>query len=233
MATMNDIVTGACERLGIVSEDMALTAFQQQRGLARLNQLLQSLFARALAGVELQETVSQSMTIARSANLVFSNAASYTITMPENPDDGAMVHFVDAGAGFTSHPQVIKGNGRKVNGAAADYTLAVSNQSLTLLYRADLGDWRIVAASYIGTDAQPLNSSFDGALCDMLATDLVDVSGTVNDNALTFLAQRARRAKRVIESSLGARRRLRVDEGLLRTPGSTLRRGNVSAGLDR
>lgn len=97
-----------------------------------------------------------------------------TVYFPDSPQDGSRMAFVQGtGAGDSGVPGAtltLNGNGRTI---AAANTQAIVNPaaSKAWLYRADLGDWKLVADLLIGDDCQ-FPSDFDDFFITALAMRL-------------------------------------------------------------
>lgn len=97
-----------------------------------------------------------------------------TVYFPDNPQDGSRMAFVqgtgagDSGVGGAT--LTLNGNGRTI---AAANTQAIVNPGTpkAWLYRADLGDWKLVADLLIGDDCQ-FPSDFDDFFATALAMRL-------------------------------------------------------------
>jgi len=74
---------------------------------------------------------------------VFCNttSGSFTLTLPSSPTIGDEVSFVDYAGTFDSNALTIGRNSEKINGAAADLTVAVERAANTLVYTDGTQGW--------------------------------------------------------------------------------------------
>jgi hypothetical protein len=93
-----------------------------------------------------------------------------TLYFPAEPDDGARMGFVNVGSTGTI---TLDGNGRLIDGAA---TLSPPVSGSVWFYRADLGDWKLLAKPAIDAD-MPLPEEFDDLFVCGLAIRLASRYG--------------------------------------------------------
>jgi len=93
-----------------------------------------------------------------------------TITLPEHPIDGQIVEIVDAAETADTSNITIARNGWLINGAASNYTISTEGANVKLRFRADLGDWQVLAD--LGLDDRlPYPREFDKAIALNAARD--------------------------------------------------------------
>lgn len=97
------------------------------------------------------------------------------VYFPDNPQDGSRMAFVQgtgAGdSGVVGAVLTLNGNGRTIAGSATPPTITNPGTPRAWLYRADLGDWKLVADLLIGDDCQ-FPSDFDDFFTTALAMRL-------------------------------------------------------------
>lgn len=93
------------------------------------------------------------------SRIIYRGLAPTTVYLPEYPSDGCRAAFADTGS---TAPLTINGNGRKIEGATTR-VVASGAAPLEWFYRADLGNW-IVIAALLATDQTPLPQEFDALL---------------------------------------------------------------------
>ena len=114
------------------AEDSSLAA------IAAAQSALSSLSAvQAITGM-IPETVSATSVSCISGKLyIFANASASTGTLPSSPENGDVIGF-DAGNNRTDN--IINPNGKTIRGSSENMKLDM--YPVTLVYRADLNDWR-------------------------------------------------------------------------------------------
>jgi len=64
-----------------------------------------------------------------------------SLTLPEEPHDGARLSVVDAQNDFATNPMTLKPNGLLIEGGTADLTLNTQGLKRSWMFRSDLADW--------------------------------------------------------------------------------------------
>lgn len=112
-----------------------------------------------------EQPVANGAVVGGNVRLIANQSGPATVILPPAPNDGWRVQVVDAGGGAVT----LARNGRKILGATSDY--AVPSNTTLLMYRADLGDWRLTTITALG-DTLPYPVQFDEHLAAMLAIQL-------------------------------------------------------------
>ena len=98
--------------------------------------------------------------------------AAFTLTAPANPRAGARFGVVDAGLAWGAYPLTIRPNGRLINGAAGNLTIAAAGANGRWWFRGDTGAW-VAEGDWSGLDAA---IEFPDALIDYLPNMLAVVT---------------------------------------------------------
>lgn len=111
--------------------------------------------------------------------LMSSAIVATTVYMPENPQDGARMSYVDVSS---TAAVTLKGNGRFIQDSFGQYATSVALDDLespaSWFYRADIGTWMFLKALII-TDSSPFPDEFDDLLITRLAMRLSPRLGQV------------------------------------------------------
>lgn len=164
MATARETIQTGLEALRVVGFGQAPTSAQAAYCLKALNQHLRQLqgFGASLPLQNVRvESAYQVCTRWPAVRLMC--LGGVTITLPERPIDGQRVAIVDASETADTANISVARNGWLINGAASNYTISTEAANVTLMFRADLGDW-IVLADLGLDDALPFPSDFDEAI---------------------------------------------------------------------
>lgn len=135
----------------------------------------------------------------------------FTVTLPEDPRDGARFAVIDADGTFDTNNLTIDSNGvlfdatltsagEPTGGSRTTTTLSTQNLRRAWMHRADLGAWvRISGLSLNG--AFPYPEEFDRAFRYMLAVELAADYGVEVEDAVSINAQHGynRLAARYVE----------------------------------
>ncbi len=185
MTAASEIAKQALREGNLVPLATALTPAQEAEALALLNRFITSLLGLELGEFAFDWPVPPAATSPVRARfpvnpksvdlpsdvwpyppgnvrIIMSLTANTTIYMPQAPDDGARMLFVNIGEGVLFN-LIVDGNGRLVNGApTVTATPAVLNTQLWL-YRADLSDWTAITP-LVAADESPLPDVYDDLL---------------------------------------------------------------------
>lgn len=184
MSTIDELIAAAFRTDNLIAVGTSPTTAQGVEALARLNALVTFQYDKLINGLVQDwpvpspsrtapvasnypfEPGANDLTTAQqpyppvNARLVSKVAVATTIYLPYEPNDGAQMTYVDLG---NSAIVTLSGNGRKIE-AATSVALAVSGTSpKRWFYRADLGEWKLVA-TLAGSDASPFPASVDDFL---------------------------------------------------------------------
>lgn len=190
MQTASEIVKQAFREGNIVPLDATTgepvtTAGQDAEGLAILNRFIDSLYGLELGEYafdwpvppELTSPVPARFPINPKNENVASNVWPYppgnvriitslnadtTLYLPQSPDDGARLEFINIG-GATGFNLILDANGRLVRGALTSTDTDILWNGIKLLYRADLSDWTAITA-LAADGVSPLPSIYDDLL---------------------------------------------------------------------
>lgn len=105
--------------------------------------------------------------------------SAWTVTLPENPRDGARFMVLDAGGSFSTQNLTVNSNGFLFDatanpsgvlsgGSRTTTILSTANLSRAWMYRADLGAWLPISGLALA-DAFPFPAEFDQSFGYMLA----------------------------------------------------------------
>lgn len=98
-----------------------------------------------------------------------------TITLPEFPVDGQRVEIVDAAETADTSNITVSRNGWLINSAASNYTISTEGANVKLMFRADKGDWQVLADLELATTL-PFPTEFDQAIA-LIAAETYTVFG--------------------------------------------------------
>ena len=100
-------------------------------------------WAEADAGGTSWQAVITTGTTASAGNGYFCNTTggAFTLTLPSSPTIGDEVSFVDYAGTFDTNNLTIGRNSEKINGAAADLTVATERAANTLVYTDGTQGW--------------------------------------------------------------------------------------------
>lgn len=205
MTTCREIVRAAYEEIGALVGTEP-DARDGELGMRRLNALIAGLCGMGIGEPLADLFVSESRALPSNCRAVV-GAGGLTLALPAEPQDGCRVGVVLAGSG----PVTLARNGRLLEGAAADLTVASRR---TWFYRADLGDWRAVDEALSLGDDFPFPAATEEAFTVLLALRLAPAAGpslpaesqTVVQRALSTLRTRYRQKARTDAESAVLRR---------------------------
>lgn len=168
MATAQETIVTALQALRILGAGQQPDTAKNQYCLRQLNSYLAQLagFSGSLAFVNKRLDSAFELSVGYpAANLQC--IAGRSVTLPKGDGapvpDGMRVKVVDAAGTAATSNITISRNGWKINGSAADYTISTNGGSASLMFRADLGDWKLVADLALGDDL-PFPEDFDEAV---------------------------------------------------------------------
>ena len=190
MQTASEIVKQAFREGNLVPLDATTgvpvtTAGQDTEGLALLNRFIDSLYGMELGEFSQDWPVPPELTspvparypiLPKNENvasnvwpyppgnvrLILKLTADTTIYLPQSPDDGARIEVINIG-GATGFNLILDANGRFVKGSLTATDTDVIWNGVRLLYRADLGDWTVVA-TLTASDVSPFPEFYDDFL---------------------------------------------------------------------
>lgn len=166
MTIASVLVTSAYREGNLIPTGKAPTTAEAAEGLSLLNVFIDSLYGFELGEFEMAWPVPPSTTSPVKADYPVGNrsselpdtvwpyppgnvtilmnlAAATTIYLPQAPNDGARISFVNIGDP-TSFSLTVDANGRLVQGALTLVDTPGNFTTRRLLYRADLGNWTLI-----------------------------------------------------------------------------------------
>jgi hypothetical protein len=177
MATAQETIVAALQALRVLGEGQQPTTARNQYALRQLNSYIRQLagFSGSLTFVNYRPDGNYELTT-RWPAVRLQCMGGYTITLPKGDGgvpvpDGMRVDIVDVAGTAAASNITIARNGWKINGSAADYTINTNGASVGLMFRADLGDWKLVDDLALA-DALPFSEDFDEAIALNLARRL-------------------------------------------------------------
>ena len=166
MATGTEIVTRAYREGNLIGATASLTTAQLNEGLTELNDYIDTLYGFELGEFAFDWPIApqnnapvnerfplfprDERLIARvypyppsNVNIIlFIDGAGQNIYFPQNPSDGARVHFINLAS--PENAVTIFGNGRLITGVASFSALPSELSGRRYFYRADLATWVLV-----------------------------------------------------------------------------------------
>lgn len=172
MATARETIQTGLEALRVVGFGQSPTSAQAAYCLKQLNNWL---YERLGFGASLplqNERIDSAYTVGTRwpAVRLMCVTTGITITLPERPVDGQIVEIVDAAETADTSNITVARNGWLINGAASNYTISTEGANVKLRFRADLGDWKLLADLGLD-DALPFPREFDKAIALNAARD--------------------------------------------------------------
>jgi hypothetical protein len=154
-------------------------AAQGEEGLRLLSRIVKSVFGNQV-GENLQDwafppvypTAASWQYIPPDTRIVMgANAGGQSFNINPYPENGDRLQLIDAGSNFaTNHVTLIPGPAT-FNGSSSNYIANANGFNKTWLYRADIGDWALVAPLDAAGEF-PFPEEHDDAFIGMLATRL-------------------------------------------------------------
>jgi len=199
MATASDIITRCFRENNLKQAGVAPTDAEQAEALGYLNSYIASLYGYVIGElfgdwpVPILATAPinarwplypapQHVPLAsmpyppQNSRVITRLTEAYTIYLPQNPSDGARMAVVNLGSSYDTFPLTINANGRGIDGAASITLDGTFTSPTRWFYRADLGEWRIMAPMTL-TDPLPFPEDFDDFFVASLAARLAPVYG--------------------------------------------------------
>ena len=184
MTTASELTKAALREGNLIALETDLTENQETEALGLLNRFIQSLFGFELGEFFFDWPVPPATTSPVPARfpvnplprnlpsdvfpyppgnvrILMSLTADMQIFMPQDPDDGARMLFINIGD--TGNTLTVNANGHLIEGAA---TLADTTGNLDgtlLFYRADMSNWTTITP-LLATDESPLPGLYDDLL---------------------------------------------------------------------
>lgn len=185
MSTGSEIATQALREGNLISLNDALTDLQSTEALLLLNRFVESLLGFELGDFAMDWPVPPSTTAPVPARypilpqvtklpdnvfpyppgnvrIILNLTAAQTIYMPQDPDDGARILFINIGDGAQS--LTVDGNGRLVKGTATITETATALNEQLWFFRSDLASWNLVILPMLAATSSPFPSLYDDLL---------------------------------------------------------------------
>lgn len=127
--------------------------------------------------------------------LLVKHSAALTITLPEGTEDyplhdGFRVEIVDVSKNAATYNITVARNGWLIDNTAANYTINTSGGRTVFTFRADKGDWAVVANLTTASNL-PFPAEFDGGIALILADRLSGEYGKELSRTDKFLKMHA------------------------------------------
>lgn len=178
MTLVSDIINRAYRSTNIIPLGTTPTADQTTEALDHFNTLLLSTFGNEVSdgltdltvGGNYDQSEFLDQWIPNGIRLLLNLTSAKTYNLDPCPEDGQRFSVVDVAGNLATYNVTINGNGRTIEGSTTK-TLNTNSVNRQWMYRADLGDW-VVIASLTGADNIPFPEEFDNYFILMLALQL-------------------------------------------------------------
>lgn len=172
MATAQETIETALQALRVLGAGGSVDAAKAQYGLKQLNNYINQLqgFGGSLPLQDVRVDASYQV-CTRWPAVRLMCLSGVTITLPERPVDGQRVEIVDAAETADTSNITVARNGWLINSAASNYTISTEGANVKLMFRADKGDWQVMANLALA-DPLPFPTEFDEAIALNLARRL-------------------------------------------------------------
>jgi len=142
--TVRDAIERGLRLLGALGSGDAPTAEEMTDAMTAANTLKASWFGTLIGARLSQQSVatgSPDVQAESGGEYAIPPGLAYTVAAPANPKAGMRFGVIDAGLGFAANACTVTGNGRLINGGAADVSLNANGQGARFWYRPDTGNW--------------------------------------------------------------------------------------------
>lgn len=171
MATAQETIITGLEALRVIGMGQQPTTAQSQYCLKQLNNwLFEKLGFGASLPLQNVRVDSAYQVGTRWPAVRLMCVAGRSVTLPEFPIDGQIVEIVDAAETADTSNITVSRNGWLINGVASDYTISTEGANKKLRFRADLGDWQVLADLAL-SDSLPYPREFDKTIALNAAMD--------------------------------------------------------------
>lgn len=170
MATCAQTIKSALRKLRVIPMGTEPSAEQAAEGLQQLEELTRSWLGFGASHPVVDQRLDTYYVLTPDTPSVrfFALGSSTSITLPQEPRDGARVLLVDAAGTLAANPITLIRSGLRIEGLAADLVLNTNNMNRMWTFRADLADWtRASDLTLLGEI--PFPSDFDDAIALLLA----------------------------------------------------------------
>lgn len=224
MTLISTIIRDAYRESNLIAITADPTTAEQTEGLRLLNRLVPSLFGneagdpletvpvgRNNVNVDVEPTLSDNI-VPLNSRLVLNLTAAKTLYLSPKPQDGSRLAVIDKSGNLSTYNLVLRGNGYTIAGAATA-TLSTNSLSREYFFRADTGDWSLLA-DLEADDSSPFPQKFDDMLVIGLAIRLNPRNGTaISGESLEAYKSSLRKFRAQYCQNVSAR----VEEALLKT----------------
>ena len=163
MTLVSDIITSGLRESNAVGRTQPVPAGESAEALARLEAIVFSCLGNDVgyiledwnvasstsitkpSGVPLNTTQITAFTIPPNARFACALTGAVALTLNPQPQDGERFSVMDTKASFAAHNLTLHPNGRKLAGGVADVVLSTNGAINEYFYRADIGDWKLIA----------------------------------------------------------------------------------------
>ena len=163
MGTAREIIQTAYRKAGVLPLLTQPSAAQSTIALTELNRLIYNFvgFGSSLPWEMVRSDAEVRMDPDDAAlRIALQNAAPITITLPENPVDGARLQIIDPNGTLASYNVTLARNGWQIEGSAANLVLNTAGLNRVWMFRGDTGNWTR-AADLALDDQMPFPVDFD------------------------------------------------------------------------
>jgi hypothetical protein len=181
------IITRALREIRVLGGQATASGMLAANTLEALNNVIDHMEGYGCAHPWLPRRLSTSVAIHRddmgAQVQADTSGGAFTLTLPQEPRDGARLHIIDAGGVFNTQPLTVdaKGllfdadldaNGMPTGGSRAATVLNTAGLNRRWMYRADLAAWVQLERLTI-TAQSPFPVDMDRSLIDILAMEVV------------------------------------------------------------
>lgn len=182
MATAQETIVTGLQALKVLQLGQAPDTAKNTYCLRQLNNFIRDLkgFGASLPLQDVRVSGSYTVTTQWPAVRLLCGGGD-TVTLPESSDiapaiaDGFRVEVVDAEETADSSSITIARNGALIAGAASNYTISTEGGAVSLMWRADQGNWQVMADLAL-TDNLPFPTDFDQGIA-LLAAETYTLFG--------------------------------------------------------
>ena len=209
MTSIAQIITDAYQTSNLVALSVIPNADEQEKALRHTNRLFKSLFGYEIGDRLTDATLSSagltyattrpyltatSFNIDPNTRVISPTTLSTTLYMPENPEGGTLVSFVDLSGLLSTAPITINGSKRLVEGVTS-LLLNTNSENVQWFYRDDLANWQRVTSLALA-DEFPLPEEFEELFISLLVLRLSPSEGLPLDDQIGYLMRQMLRKLR-------------------------------------
>jgi hypothetical protein len=231
MTLVSDILTDAYRQSNLLAIGGTLTTNQQTEALRHLNRIVKSVLGNEVgepftpvplgrlnierpSGWPWYENFPEpDWFVPENSRLMCNLTGSGEVFLHPTPDDGSRLSVIDVGQNLSTFPLTLNANGRRIEGQPS-VVLNNDGYNAEWLYRADLGEWRLVSPLTLPADF-PFPEEFDFYFITLLAMALNPAYGVTMDPQTQLMMVRSRSQ---IRSRYHNNIPTRSELGLIRSP---------------